>query len=62
MTETLSYCLPLSANFLLSLLRTHCSLLLDSPMLLQAIVLVTYCSHYLVVFVMPIVLITLLFS
>ena len=62
MTETLSYCLLLSAYFLLSLLRTHCSLLLDSPLLLQAIVLVTHCSHYLIVLVMTIVLITLLFS
>ena len=62
MTETLSYCPLLSAYFLLSLLRTHRSLLLDSPLLLWVIVLVSHCLRYLIVLVTPIVLVTLLFS
>ena len=62
MTETLPYCSPFLLTFLLSLLRTHCSLLLDSPLLLRAIVLVTYCSHDLIVLVTSIVRVTLLFS
>ena len=62
MTETLSYCSPFSLTFLLSLLRTHCSLLLDSPLLLRAIVLVTYCSRDSIVLVTTIVCVTLLFS
>ena len=54
--------LPFSLTFLLSLLRTHCSLLLDSPLLLRAIVLVTYCSRDSIVLVTAIVCVTLLFS
>ena len=46
-----SIVLPLLPTFLLSLLRTHCSLFLDSPLLLQAIVLVThyFCDSIVVV-------------
>ena len=62
MTETLSYGSPFSLTFLLSLLRTHCSLLLDCPLLLRAIVLVTYCSRDSIVLVTSIVHVTLLFS
>ena len=62
MTETLSYCSPFLLTLLLSLLRTHCSLLLDGPLLLRAIVLVTYCSCDSIVLVTSIVRVTLLFS